>query len=47
MERRSFLKKAGVGVAASAVAAPALAQQPSIQWRMTSSFPKGNADLFA
>jgi len=41
MERRSFLKKAGVGLAAGAVAAPAIAQQnPSIQWRLTSSFPK-------
>ncbi len=41
MERRSFLKKAGVGLAAGAVAAPALAQNaPTIKWRMASSFPK-------
>ena len=41
MERRSFLKKAGVGLAAGAVAAPALAQTaPTIKWRMASSFPK-------
>jgi TRAP-type mannitol/chloroaromatic compound transport system substrate-binding protein len=47
MERRSFLKKAGVGLAASAAAAPALAQtQPSVQWRMASSFPKGLDTLF-
>ena len=41
MERRSFLKKAGVGVAAGAVAAPAMAQGlPDIKWRLQSSFPK-------
>ncbi len=41
MERRSFLKKAGVGLAAGAAAAPALAQNaPTIKWRMASSFPK-------
>ncbi len=47
MERRSFLKKAGAGLAAGAVAAPAIAQQnPSIQWRMTSSFPKSLDTIF-
>ncbi|HYD98086.1 MAG TPA: TRAP transporter substrate-binding protein [Alphaproteobacteria bacterium] len=41
MKRRSFLTSAGVGVAASAVAAPAIAQsQPEIKWRLASSFPK-------
>ena len=41
MERRKFLKAAGVGAAASVVAAPAIAQSmPEIKWRMTSSFPK-------
>jgi TRAP-type mannitol/chloroaromatic compound transport system substrate-binding protein len=41
MERRSFLKKAGVGVAAGAIAAPAIAQGlPAVKWRITSSFPK-------
>ena len=43
MERRSFLKKAGVGLAAGVVAAPAIAQNaalPNIKWRMASSFPK-------
>ena len=41
MERRSFLKKAGVGLAAGAVAMPAIAQTaPTIKWRMASSFPK-------
>ncbi|MFZ2855393.1 MAG: TRAP transporter substrate-binding protein [Rhodocyclaceae bacterium] len=41
MERRSFLKKAGVGLAAGAVAMPAIAQgAPAIKWRLASSFPK-------
>lgn len=41
MERRSFLKKASVGLAAGAVAVPAIAQDaPTIKWRMASSFPK-------
>ncbi|TVT48184.1 MAG: twin-arginine translocation signal domain-containing protein [Denitromonas halophila] len=53
MERRSFLKKTGVGIAAGAVAAPAIAQGlPEIQWRLASSFPKsldtiyGAAEVF-
>jgi TRAP-type mannitol/chloroaromatic compound transport system substrate-binding protein len=41
MERRSFLKKASVGVGTGAVAVPVLAQsQPAISWRLASSFPK-------
>jgi len=41
MKRRAFLKKATVGLAAGAVAAPAIAQsQPKVQWRLASSFPK-------
>ena len=41
MERRSFLKSAGLGLAAGAVSAPALAQNlPTIKWRIASSFPK-------
>ncbi len=45
MQRRKFLRTAGVGgaaVAASAtLAAPAIAQSaPELNWRMTSSFPK-------
>jgi TRAP-type mannitol/chloroaromatic compound transport system substrate-binding protein len=54
MKRREFLKTAGAGLAASAVAAPAIAQSaPEIKWRLTSSFPKsletlyGGADIFA
>jgi TRAP-type mannitol/chloroaromatic compound transport system substrate-binding protein len=41
MKRRDFLKTAGAGLAASAVAAPAIAQSmPEVKWRLTSSFPK-------
>jgi TRAP-type mannitol/chloroaromatic compound transport system substrate-binding protein len=41
MKRREFLKAGGVGLAATAVAAPALAQSmPELKWRLTSSFPK-------
>ena len=41
MKRRKFLQVAGGAVAASAVAAPAIAQSaPEVKWRLTSSFPK-------
>ncbi|WP_153111650.1 TRAP transporter substrate-binding protein [Propionivibrio limicola] len=49
MERRSFLKSAGVGLAAGAAAMPAIAQNsslPVIKWRMASSFPKSLDTLF-
>lgn len=47
MERRSFLKKAAVGASAGAIAAPALAQsQPTINWRLASSFPKSIDTIF-
>src|SRR5215469_4322451 len=40
-KRRQFLKAAGIGVAATTVAKPAIAQtSPAIKWRLTSSFPK-------
>ncbi|MCW5689822.1 MAG: TRAP transporter substrate-binding protein [Pseudolabrys sp.] len=54
MKRREFLGAAGLGVAATAVAAPAIAQtSPDLKWRLTSSFPKsldtlyGAAEVFA
>src|SRR6185437_6758534 len=57
MERRKFIKTAGIGAAsaaaATAVAAPAIAQgMPEVKWRLTSSFPKsldtlyGGSELF-
>src|SRR6266542_3207765 len=51
MERRSFLQKAGAGLAAGIVASPAVSQQstpalPDIKWRMASSFPKSVDTLF-
>jgi len=48
MERRSFLKKAGAGLAVGAVAAPAIGQgtQPEVKWRLASSFPKSLDTIF-
>ena len=42
MDRRGFIRKAGVAAAAvPALASPAIAQSmPELKWRMTSSFPK-------
>ncbi|PKN68663.1 MAG: ABC transporter substrate-binding protein [Deltaproteobacteria bacterium HGW-Deltaproteobacteria-12] len=47
LPRRSFLKKAGVGLAAGAgiaagmgIAAPKVHAQPTLRWRLVSSFPK-------
>ena len=54
MKRRQFIQSAGAGLAASALAKPALAQSmPELRWRLTSSFPKsldtlyGAAEVFA
>jgi len=54
MKRRQFLTAAGAGLAASALAAPAIAQSsPEIKWRMTASWPKsldtiyGGAEVMA
>src|SRR5262245_47989321 len=54
MKRREFLQATSVGLAAAAIAKPAIAQSsPEIKWRLTSSFPKsldtiyGAAEVFA
>src|SRR4051812_9309268 len=54
MKRRQFLKTASAGVAATAIASPAIAQSmPETKWRLTSSFPKsldtiyGASEVFA
>ena len=55
MQRRFFLKKAGLGLAAGAAAAPAIvgaqapagtAQLPAITWRLAASWPKSLDTLF-
>jgi TRAP-type mannitol/chloroaromatic compound transport system substrate-binding protein len=47
MKRRAFLKKAAVGLAAGTIAAPAIAQtQPTVNWRLTASWPKSLDTLF-
>jgi TRAP-type mannitol/chloroaromatic compound transport system substrate-binding protein len=47
MQRRDFLKAAGAGMAASAVAAPAIAQSmPEVRWRLTASWPKSLDTLY-
>ena len=47
MERRSFITKAAAGIAVGALAAPAIAQgNPTIHWRLASSFPKSLDTIF-
>src|SRR6266851_379818 len=54
MKRRQFLEAASTGLAATAIASPAVAQSmPEMKWRLTSSFPKsldaiyGAGEVFA
>jgi TRAP-type mannitol/chloroaromatic compound transport system substrate-binding protein len=47
MKRREFLKAAGVGLATSTIAAPAIAQSmPELKWRLTASWPKSLDTLY-
>ncbi len=47
LKRRAFLKTAGIGAAASTLAAPAIAQGlPELKWRLASSFPKSLDTLY-
>src|SRR6195256_4053193 len=47
MKRRDFLKVTGVGLAASTVAAPAIAQSmPEVKWRLAASWPKALDTLY-
>ena len=47
MNRRSLLTAGGLGLAATALAAPAVAQsQPQIKWRMATSWPKSLDTLY-
>src|ERR1700760_3789471 len=47
MERRKFLTAGGLGLAASTVAAPAIAQSmPEVKWRLTASWPKSLDTLY-
>lgn len=41
MDRRNFLKTAGVGAGAAALATPNVARAQSMQWKMTTAFPPG------
>ncbi|TCS99904.1 secreted protein [Tepidimonas ignava] len=53
MDRRSVIKHAGIAGVLAAGAAPAVHAQPTVRWRLTSSFPKsldtihGAAEVFA
>lgn len=40
MERRKFIRASAAGLAGVAVSSQALAQSPSVKWRMASRFPK-------
>jgi TRAP-type mannitol/chloroaromatic compound transport system substrate-binding protein len=47
MQRRQFLRTAAASAAAASIAAPAMAQSnPSLKWRLTSSFPKSLDTIF-
>lgn len=48
MDRRSFFRKTGLAAAATALAAPAIAQEsPKTVWRMASYFPRSLKTIYA
>src|SRR5262245_41157290 len=48
MKRRRLLKSAALGLAATPIAAPVIAQStPELKWRLASSFPKSLDTIFA
>jgi TRAP-type mannitol/chloroaromatic compound transport system substrate-binding protein len=46
MQRRKFLKGAGIVAASAGLAAPAIAQTPTVKWRMAASWPKSLDTLY-
>lgn len=47
MKRRQFVQTAGLGLAAGAIAKPAIAQSmPEVRWRLSSTFPKSLDTLY-
>ncbi len=47
MKRRQFLSAAATGLAAGAIAKPAIAQaMPEVRWRLSSTFPKSLDTLY-
>ena len=46
MQRRSFVKHAGLAGVLAAGAAPAVQAQQAIRWRMASSFPRSLDTIF-
>src|SRR3954469_10310690 len=47
MKRRQFVQAAGLGLAAGAIAKPAIAQSmPEVRWRLSSAFPKSLDTLY-
>ena len=46
MKRRTFLTGAGVAAVSASVAAPAIAQAPTVKWRMVTSWPKSLDALY-
>ena len=46
MQRRKFLKGAALAAATAGVASPAIAQTPTVKWRMATSWPKSLDTLY-